>query len=114
VSGWRVAGIMTEQSGTPFSVLSGRGTLNRAARSANETARMSLDKSQVDDLFSVQMTGNGPFFVPQSIKGSDGRAGAADAAAPFRRTGVLPAGRRQYRRVAAELLLGTAARHLSI
>ena len=82
-SGWRVAGILTEQSGSPFSVLSARGTLNRAARSANETANTSLTKGQLDGLFSVNMTGNGPFFVPQSVKGSDGRAVAADGAAPF-------------------------------
>jgi len=83
VGGWNASGIFTQQSGTPFSVLSGRGTLNRAARSANETANTTLNKSQLDALFSVQMTGSGPFFVPQSIKGSDGRAVAADGAAPF-------------------------------
>ena len=83
ISGWRVASIMTYQSGTPFGVLSGRGTLNRAARSGGETANTTLNKSQLDDLFGVVMTGNGPFFVPQSIKGSDGRAVAADGAAPF-------------------------------
>jgi hypothetical protein len=82
-SGWRFSSILTEQSGTPFGVLSGRGTLNRAARSGSETANTSLTKSQLDGLFGVQMTGNGPFFVPQSIKGSDGRAVAADGAAPF-------------------------------
>jgi hypothetical protein len=83
VSGWRFASILTEQSGTPFSILSGRGTLNRAARSANETANTSLSKSQLDDLFGVQVTGAGVFFVPQSVKGSDGRAVAPDGSAPF-------------------------------
>ena len=83
VSGWRVASIVTEQSGTPFGVLSARGTLNRAARSAGETANTSLDKSQLDNLFGVVMTGNGPYFVPLSIKGSDGRAVAPDGSAPF-------------------------------
>ena len=82
-SGWRFASILTWQSGTPFSVTSGRGTLNRAARSGGETANTSLTKSQLDDLFGVQMTGNGPVYVPASIKGSDGRAVAADGAAPF-------------------------------
>ena len=31
LSGWTTSGIMTWQSGTPFSVMSGRGTLNRTS-----------------------------------------------------------------------------------
>ncbi len=83
VGGWNVSGIFTKQSGTPFGILSARGTLNRAARSANETANTSLTKSQLDALFAVNITGSGPFFVPQSIKGTDGRAVAPDGAAQF-------------------------------
>jgi len=83
VEGWNVAGVMTFQSGTPFSVLSGRGTLNRAARSAGETANTSLTGDQLNQLFTLIMTGNGPTYVNASVKGSDGRAVAADGAAPF-------------------------------
>lgn len=83
VDGWNVAAIMTEQSGTPFSVLSGRGTLNRAARSANETANTTLTGDQLNQLFGVVMTGSGPMYVASSVKGSDGRAVAPDGAAPF-------------------------------
>jgi hypothetical protein len=83
VSGWNIAAILTEQSGTPFSVLSARGTLNRGTRSALETANTTLDKSQLDEIFTFRMTGNGPYFVPQSVLGSDGRAVAADGAVPF-------------------------------
>jgi hypothetical protein len=83
VGGWNVAAISTLQSGTPFSVLSGRGTLNRAARSANETANTTLDGSSLNDLMGVIMTGSGPMYVASSIKGSDGRAVAADGSAPF-------------------------------
>ena len=51
--------------------------------SAGETANTSLTKDQLDQTFGVQMTGNGPVFVPASIKGSDGRAVAPDGSAPF-------------------------------
>ena len=83
VGGWNVAAISTLQSGTPFSILSGRGTLNRAARSANETANTTLTGSQLNQLIGFVMTGSGPMYVDSSIKGSDGRAVAADGAAPF-------------------------------
>lgn len=83
IGGWNVASIFTRQSGTPFSVLSGRGTLNRAARSASNTVNTTLDKSQLDGIFQFAMTGNGPVFVPASVKGTDNRAVAPDGAAPF-------------------------------
>lgn len=83
VSGWNIAGIVTEQSGSPFSVTSTRGTLNRAGRSGNNTASTTLNKAALDQIFRLEMTGNGPFFVPQSVRGADGRAVAADGAAPF-------------------------------
>jgi hypothetical protein len=83
VEGWDVAGIMTLQSGPPFSVLSGRGTLNRAARSAGETANTSLTGDQLNQLFTLIMTGTGPTYVNASVKGTDGRAVAGDGAAPF-------------------------------
>jgi hypothetical protein len=82
--GWGVSGIMTWQSGNPFSILSGRGTLNRAGRSAaTNTATSLLDKSQLDDLIGFRMTGNGPYFMGPSAIGSDGRGVAADGSAPF-------------------------------
>ncbi len=83
VGGWNLGAIMTEQSGTPFGVLSGRGTLNRAARSGNETANTNMTGDQLNQLFGLQMTGSGPVFVQPSVKGTDGRAVAADGAAPF-------------------------------
>src|ERR1019366_3959278 len=42
LSGWKTAGIFTAQSGTPFSILSVRGTLNRAARSTYNTVNTML------------------------------------------------------------------------
>lgn len=85
LGGWSVSGIMTWQSGPPFSVVSGRGTLNRASgsRSANNMANTTLDKAQLDDLFRLRMTGDGPYFVAASAIGRDGRAVASDREAPF-------------------------------
>jgi len=83
LSGWSTSGILTWQSGSPFSVLSGRGTLNRSARSTYNTANTTLNKQQLDELFQFRMTGNGTYFVNASAIGSDNRAVAADGAAPF-------------------------------
>lgn len=83
LGGWSLSGIMTWQSGAPFSVLSGRGTLNRAARSGGNTATSTLAKAQLDELFQVRMTGSGPYFVPATVIGKDGRAVAGDGQASF-------------------------------
>jgi hypothetical protein len=84
IGDWNVAGIFTLQSGTPFSILSGRGTLNRNSRSTTlNTADTALTLPQLQNLFQVRMTGNGPYYVAASAIGSDGRAVAPDGTAAF-------------------------------
>ena len=83
IGDWNVAGLFTLQSGTPFSVLSGRATLNRSSRSGNNTADTSLNLSQLKDLFQFRNTANGPYYVAASAIGSDGRAVAPDGTAAF-------------------------------
>lgn len=83
LGGWQVSGILTRQSGTPFSILSTRGTLNRAGDSAENTVSSSLTKGQLDQLFQFRQTGTGPYFVAATAIGSDGRAVAPDGSAPF-------------------------------
>jgi hypothetical protein len=83
IGNWNVAAIGTLQTGTPFSVLSVRGTLNRAARSTWNTVNTTLSGSQLKDLFQLRMTGTGPYYVAASAIGSDGRAVAPDGTAPF-------------------------------
>ncbi len=84
LSGWYISGIYTWQTGSPFSVLSGRGTLNRGARSGNNTATALVNAEELKKLFQVRMTGVGPyFFAASAINPLDGRAVAADGAAPF-------------------------------
>ncbi|MGH8245163.1 MAG: hypothetical protein ACREUU_01880, partial [Gammaproteobacteria bacterium] len=81
--GWSTSGILTYQSGTPFSIFSARGTLNRGGSSGNNTATTTLTKAQLDDLFKFRQTGNGPYFGATSVIGPDGRAVAPDGSAPF-------------------------------
>jgi hypothetical protein len=86
LGGWTVAGIMSYTSGTPFSIFSNRGTLNRGGRSAGKnTAYSSLDKAELDEqLGHVVMTaGNGPYFINPAVIGADGRGVASDGSAPF-------------------------------
>lgn len=83
IGAWNMAGLFTLQSGTPFSILSGRATLNRSSRSTNNTADTSLNLGQLQNLFQLRMTGSGPYYVAGSAIGSDGRAVAPDGNAPF-------------------------------
>jgi hypothetical protein len=83
LTGWAASGFLTWQSGSPFSILSGRGTLTRDFRSANNTATSTLNKAQLDNLLSFRQTGDGPFFVAASALGSDGLGVAPDGSPPF-------------------------------
>jgi hypothetical protein len=82
IGGWSVNGLMTYQSGAPFSIMSLRGTVNRGVRSNNtqngNPASTTLTKSQIDDLIAFRMTGNGPFYFAPSVTGNDGRAAQPD------------------------------------
>ena len=60
IGGWVLGSTMVWQSGAPFSITSGRGTLNRTARSYYNTANTSLTKSQLDNVVKFQMTGDTP------------------------------------------------------
>jgi hypothetical protein len=84
IGGWSLSGFLTWQSGSPFSVLSARNTLNRAGRSANNTATTLLDGAQLDEIVGFYMTGNGPYMVAQSaIDPATGRGAAADGRPGF-------------------------------
>ena len=61
VSGWKASSIFTLQSGAPFSVVSGRGTVNRAARSGGETVDTSLTAAQIRSAIQTSFPGTGAF-----------------------------------------------------
>jgi hypothetical protein len=83
---WTLSGIWSYQAGAPYSVLSGYGTLNRAARSTatNTVSVYGATMSQLAPLMQgLFMTGNGPYFVSPTVIGSDGRGAAQAGSAPY-------------------------------
>jgi hypothetical protein len=86
LGGWAVSGIWSYQAGSPYSVLSTYGTLNRQARS-NATNTASVNGTTLGQLAPLMeglfMTGNGPYFVSPSIIGGDGRGIAQAGSASF-------------------------------
>ncbi|NWG14565.1 MAG: hypothetical protein HXY20_13645, partial [Acidobacteria bacterium] len=83
LGGWALSGILTWQSGSPFSIMSRRGTLNSSYFSTENTASSTATKQELDDLLKFRMTANGPYIVAASAIGSDGRGIATDGQAPF-------------------------------
>jgi hypothetical protein len=86
LGGWAVSGLWSYQSGSPLSMISGRGTLNRGGRSTNvNTASIgNLSKSALDQVTGgLWMTGNGPYFVSTGIINTDGRGTNQAGAAAF-------------------------------
>ncbi len=83
-AGWTVASILTWQSGSPFSVVSRRGTLNRVARSRQNTASTSLTKRQLEHIVRFRMTDDGPYSIAAgAINPRDNRGVAVDGTEPF-------------------------------
>ena len=84
IGGWFFGSTMTWQSGAPFSILSGRGTLNRESRSYYNGANTLLTGAQLAGAVKFQMTGNGPMMIPQSaINSADGTGVNADGDPAF-------------------------------
>jgi hypothetical protein len=83
--GWTIGGIVTWQTGAPFSILSLRGTLNRSgSRAAQNTASSSLTGSQLKDVVGFYMTGNGPYFInPANINPRDNRGATQEGQPAF-------------------------------
>jgi len=76
LGGWNVSSIAQFRTGRPISFISGRGTLNRAARSGNNTPNTTLSLSELQNatgLFFDPKTGL-PLVIDPKLIGSDGRA----------------------------------------
>jgi hypothetical protein len=80
VAGWVMSSIFTWQSGAPFSILSGEGTLNRAARSlpSNTAYTTSTPQQIAGQLGTYQSNGQVLLINPKFI-GPDGRGVPNDA-----------------------------------
>ncbi len=81
VGGWQTAAIMKWQSGSPISILSTRGTFNRAGRSTRQTAVTSLSTDQVKNLFGVRDVNGTMYFIDPKVIDTSGRAVGADTLA---------------------------------
>ncbi|HZM99253.1 MAG TPA: TonB-dependent receptor [Pyrinomonadaceae bacterium] len=74
--GWQISGIAQFRTGRPITFTSERGTLNRAARSGNNTPNTTLTLSELQGmvgLFHDPLTGL-PLLVDPRLVGTDGRA----------------------------------------
>ncbi|MBZ5602180.1 MAG: TonB-dependent receptor [Acidobacteriia bacterium] len=83
IEGWTTSGNLSWTSGNPFSVVSNYGTFLREDFSGENMANTLLTKTDLSNLFQVRMTGDGPYIVPSSAIGVDGRAVAPAGSALF-------------------------------
>ncbi|MEP6570333.1 MAG: carboxypeptidase regulatory-like domain-containing protein [Acidobacteriota bacterium] len=67
LGGWQFTSIVQIATGAPFSILDTRGTLNRAARSARQTANTSLSKQEVKKLVGIFRTPCGVYFINPAV-----------------------------------------------
>ena len=77
--GWQISGIAQFRTGRPITFVSARGTLNRSARSGNNTPNTTLTIEQLQSmvgLFHDPKTGL-PLLVDPSLIDSQGRANSA-------------------------------------
>jgi len=83
LSNWALSGYVTIQSGAPVSILSERGTLNRSARSGENTVDTTDTQGQLDSISGLFMTGNGPYFISPSAISANGTGAAPDGSPAF-------------------------------
>lgn len=75
--GWQLGGILEWRSGRPISIVSGRGTINRAASSGNNTVNTSLNVGELQRNTGLFHDAQGrPVIFNPSLIGADGRAAA--------------------------------------
>jgi hypothetical protein len=81
VGGWSTGQIIRWQSGAPFSILSARGTFNRAGRSAGETAFSTLSKDQIKSLLGLfNVNGTMYWIRPDAVLNPNGNGTAVGTA----------------------------------
>jgi hypothetical protein len=83
IEGWSSGGVIQWQSGNPFSIASQRGTFLPEFYSGVNEANTIYNKGQLEGLVTFQKTPSGPYMVPLSAIGADGRGVAPDGQKPF-------------------------------
>jgi len=77
--GWQTAAIVHLQSGSPISILARRGTFNRTARSAIQTAKTSLSSKDLKKLLGIRDVNGSIYWIdPSVIDPNTGRAVGPD------------------------------------
>ncbi len=74
LGGWSLSGVLTWQSGSPFSIVSGRETVNDVVSAKWNTVDTALTKEQIDALLGVRATAAGPSFLDPEAINPDGQA----------------------------------------
>src|SRR5262249_17675942 len=77
IGGWSSSAILSWTSGNPISFASDFGTFLREDFSNENMANTALNKQELNSIFQLRMTGNGPYFVSPGVIGPDGRAVSA-------------------------------------
>jgi len=90
--GFQLSSIVNLSSGVPISILDGRGTLNRAGRSATQPATSSLTADQIQNLFGTFRTPNGVFIINPSVLFATATAAGQPTLSGFDLNTQLPAG----------------------
>lgn len=83
IGGWTTGQIIRWQSGAPFSILSARGTFNRAGRSAGETAFTTLTKDQVKSLLGLFNVNGTLYWINPAVLNPNGNGTAVGTATGF-------------------------------
>jgi hypothetical protein len=79
LGGWETGAIVHWQTGAPISILSQRGTFNRAARSFHQTARTSLSAHDLKKLIGIRDVDGIIYWIdPRVIDPNTGRAVGPD------------------------------------
>jgi hypothetical protein len=77
VGGWQLGGILRVNTGTPLTIVDPRGTLNRAGRSANQTALTNLTNAQISNLIGIFHQNGNVYYINPSVISSSGRGASA-------------------------------------
>lgn len=82
--GWELSGLVNWASGAPITFIDARGTLNRDARSARQTANSTLSPGEISSLLGIfEQNGNIYWINPSVIDPSTGRASNGFGSTPF-------------------------------
>jgi hypothetical protein len=92
LGGFQVSSIVNISSGIPTGIIDGRGTVNRAGRSATQPATSSLTAKEIQKLMGVFKTPNGVFIINPSVLFATATATGRPTLSGFDLNQPLPAG----------------------